>query len=66
MEFFWQFFAVGAFSLLVGIQIGRSTAISSLLLQHQQQAQQPPMNPALLAQMMSRPQATPPMPNGVA
>lgn len=66
MEYFWQFFAVGAFSLIVGIQIGRSAAISQLLLQQQQQAQQPQIPPQLMQQMFSRPQPQPPGGNGPA
>ena len=66
MELFWQFFATAVISLLIGIQLGRSTAISQMLLQQQQHAaQQMPqfMMPGMGGQ--ARP-GTPPPGNGPA
>lgn len=64
MEYFWNFFAVGAGSFFVGMLLGRASGINALLMQERQQPQQPQMNPAMLSQMLGRPSASPPTGNG--
>jgi hypothetical protein len=66
MHDFWQFFATGAFSLFVGIAIGRSMAISQILLAQQQQKQPSPMDLQAMQQMFARPGVQPPGGNGPA
>lgn len=66
MEFFWQFFAVGGVSFLIGVMLGRAVGVNSLLVQMQQAQQQPQLNPQQMMQMFQRPQVAPPTGNGPA
>jgi uncharacterized protein YneF (UPF0154 family) len=52
MSEFWQYFAVGIVSLLVGIQMGKAIAISQLYMQ-QKQGGGPQFDPQMLQALMA-------------